>query len=169
MQHAVAENVFAGTAMARRAGYMYGAAVEKGPAGHIGAGLGQTTSTGETTLIAPTFDITHTGQELTVDGVRIVFQVTPGTEAPAEMNFYFPDRHALCMAENTTHTLHNILTIRGAMVRDAHAWAHYITETLSLWAEDPRRRVRLPPLADLGPRTVRGVPRNATRHVPLSA
>jgi hypothetical protein len=68
MQHAVAENVFAGTAMARRAGYMYGAAVEKGPAGQIGAGLGQTTSTGETSLIAPTFDITHTGQELTVDG-----------------------------------------------------------------------------------------------------
>ncbi|HLN76825.1 MAG TPA: alkyl sulfatase dimerization domain-containing protein [Nocardioidaceae bacterium] len=136
MQHAVAENVFAGTAMARRAGYMYGASVDKGPAGQIGAGLGQTTSTGEATLIPPTVDITHTGQELTLDGVRMVFQVTPGTEAPAEMNFYFPDHHALCMAENTTHTLHNILTIRGAVVRDAHAWANYITETLALWAED---------------------------------
>ena len=136
MDHAIAENVFAGTAMARRAGYMYGAAVAKGPAGQIGAGLGQTTSTGEATLIRPTLDITHTGQELTLDGVRLVFQVTPGTEAPAEMNFYFPDHHALCMAENTTHTLHNILTIRGAVVRDAHAWAHYITETLGLWGED---------------------------------
>jgi alkyl sulfatase BDS1-like metallo-beta-lactamase superfamily hydrolase len=136
MEHAVAENVFAGTAMARRAGYMYGASVAKGPDGQIGAGLGQTTSTGDATLIPPTVDITHTGQELTVDGVRMVFQVTPGTEAPAEMNFYFPEHRAVCMAENTTHTLHNILTLRGAVVRDSHAWAHYITETLALWADD---------------------------------
>ena len=133
MEHAIVENIFAGTAMARRAGYMYGAAVDKGPAGQIGAGLGQTTSTGEATLIAPTIDITTTGQELTIDGVRIVFQVTPGTEAPAEMNFYFPDFHALCAAENASHTLHNILTIRGAVVRDAHAWAHYLTETIDLF------------------------------------
>jgi alkyl sulfatase BDS1-like metallo-beta-lactamase superfamily hydrolase len=122
--------------MTRRAGYMYGAAVEKGPAGQIGAGLGQTTSTGEATLIVPTIDITSTGQELTIDGVRIVFQVTPGTEAPAEMNFYFPDFHALCAAENASHTLHNILTLRGAVVRDAHAWAHYLTETIDLWGDD---------------------------------
>lgn len=136
MEHAIVENIFAGTAMARRAGYMYGAAVSKGPAGQIGAGLGQTTSTGEATLIKPTVDITHTGQELVIDGVRIVFQVTPGTEAPAEMNFYFPDFRAACTAENTSHTLHNILTIRGAVVRDAHAWAHYITETIGLWGSE---------------------------------
>jgi alkyl sulfatase BDS1-like metallo-beta-lactamase superfamily hydrolase len=136
MEHAIAENVFAGTAMTRRAGYMYGAAVDKGPAGQIGAGLGQTTSTGEATLIAPTIDITTTGQELTIDGVRIAFQVTPGTEAPAEMNFYLPDHHALCTAENTSHTLHNILTIRGAVIRDAHAWAHYLTETIDLWGAE---------------------------------
>ncbi|WP_407342746.1 alkyl/aryl-sulfatase [Pengzhenrongella phosphoraccumulans] len=136
MDEAVAENVFAGTAMARRAGYMYGAAVAKGPAGQIGAGLGQTTSTGEATLIAPTVDITTTGQELTIDGVRIVFQVTPGTEAPAEMNFYFPHLRAVCAAENASHTLHNILTIRGAVVRDAHAWAHYLTETITLWGDE---------------------------------
>ncbi len=136
MDSAIAENVFAGTAMARRAGYMYGAALDKGPAGQIGAGLGQTTSTGEATLIPPTIEIGTTGQEYTVDGVRIVFQVTPGTEAPAEMNFYFPDFHAVCTAENTSHTLHNILTIRGAEVRDAHAWAHYITETIDLWGDD---------------------------------
>lgn len=75
--------------MARRAGYMYGAVVEKGPAGQIGAGLGQTTPTnGQTTLIAPTMDITHTGQEIEIDGVKIVFQITPGTEAPAEMNLW---------------------------------------------------------------------------------
>ena len=136
MEHAIVENIFAGTAMTRRAGYMYGAAVEKGPAGQIGAGLGQTTSTGEATLIVPTIDITTTGQELTIDGVRIVFQVTPGTEAPAEMNFYFPDFHALCAAENASHTLHNILTLRGAVVRDSHAWAHYLTETIDLWGDD---------------------------------
>jgi alkyl sulfatase BDS1-like metallo-beta-lactamase superfamily hydrolase len=136
MQHAVSENVFAGTAMARRAAYMYGAALDKGPTGQIGAGLGQTVSTGELTLIAPTIEITHTGEELTVDGVRLVFQVTPGTEAPAEMNFFLPSQQALCAAENATHTLHNVLTIRGAVVRDAHAWAHYLTETIDLWGTE---------------------------------
>ena len=135
MDAAVSENVYAGTAMARRAGYMYGAALPKGPEGQIGSGLGQTTSTGEPTLIAPTVDVTTTGEELVLDGVRIVFQVTPGTEAPAEMNFFFPDLRALCMAENTSHTMHNILTIRGAQVRDAHAWAHYLTETLHLFGD----------------------------------
>ena len=136
MAEAVTENVFAGTAMGRRAGYMYGASVAKGPAGQIGAGLGQTTSTGEVTLIAPTIDIAATGQELTIDGVRIVFQVTPGTEAPAEMNFFFPHLRAVCAAENASHTLHNILTLRGALVRDAHAWAHYLTETITLWGDE---------------------------------
>jgi alkyl sulfatase BDS1-like metallo-beta-lactamase superfamily hydrolase len=135
-EHAIAENVFAGTAMTRRAGYMYGAALDKDPAGQIGTGLGQTTSTGEVSLIQPTVDITATGQELEIDGVRLVFQVTPGTEAPAEMNFYLPDRRALCTAENTSHTLHNILTIRGAQVRDARAWADYLTETIALFGAD---------------------------------
>ncbi|WCO65725.1 alkyl sulfatase dimerization domain-containing protein [Iamia majanohamensis] len=133
--HAVSENVFAGTAMARRAGYMYGAALEKGPAGQIGAGLGMTTSTGEPTFLPPTVDVTHTGQEMTLDGVRIEFQLTPGTEAPAEMNFFFPDHAALCTAENTSHTLHNILTLRGAQVRDARAWSEYLTETIDLWGD----------------------------------
>ncbi|UYF91983.1 MBL fold metallo-hydrolase [Rhodococcus aetherivorans] len=135
LEHAVAENLFAGTAMSRRSGYMYGAALEKGPAGQIGAGLGETTSAGTVTLIAPTVDITATGQELTVDGVRMVFQLTPGTEAPAEMNIWFPDRRALCAAENATHTMHNILTLRGAVVRDAHAWGHYLNETIGLWGD----------------------------------
>jgi alkyl sulfatase BDS1-like metallo-beta-lactamase superfamily hydrolase len=136
MEHAVSENVFAGPAMGRRAAYMYGAALEKGPAGQIGSGLGQTSSLGEPTLIAPTVDITATGQELIVDGVRIQFQLTPGTEAPAEMNFYFPDHKALCTAENTSHTLHNILTIRGAPVRDPRGWADYLNETIALWGDD---------------------------------
>ena len=129
-QHAVEENVYAGTAMARRAGYMYGAALARGPQGQVGAGLGQTTSTGEIGLIVPTHDITTTGQTLTVDGVEIEFQMAPGTEAPAEMHFYFPRHRALCMAENATHTLHNLLTLRGALVRDPHVWSQYLTEAI---------------------------------------
>ncbi|MGW0660228.1 alkyl/aryl-sulfatase [Streptodolium elevatio] len=135
LEHAVAENVYAGGAMTRRAVYMYGAELTKGPAGQIGAGLGMTTSTGTITLIPPTVDITHTGQEETVDGVRIVFQMTPDTEAPSEMNFYFPDRRALCMAENATHNMHNILTLRGAVVRDTRIWAHYLNETIALFGD----------------------------------
>jgi alkyl sulfatase BDS1-like metallo-beta-lactamase superfamily hydrolase len=135
LEHAIAENVYAGTAMARRAGYMYGAALSRNPQGGVGAGLGQTTSTGTITLLDPTVIITTTGQELTVDGVRMVFQMAPGTEAPAEMHFHFPDKRALCMAENATHTLHNILTLRGALVRDPHIWAHYLTEAIELFAD----------------------------------
>ncbi|MDJ0396624.1 alkyl sulfatase dimerization domain-containing protein [Rhodococcus sp. G-MC3] len=134
--HAVDENVYAGTAMARRAAYMYGAALPRGPVGSVGAGLGQTTSTGTPTLISPTVSIDRTGQTEVVDGVSIVFHLTPGTEAPAEMNFHFPDLRALCMAENATHTLHNLLTLRGALVRDPHEWAKYLTEAINLYAAD---------------------------------
>ncbi|WP_329412399.1 MBL fold metallo-hydrolase [Nocardia vinacea] len=134
LEHAVAENIYVGTAMGRRSAYMYGAALPRGPKGQVGAGLGQTTSLGTITLIPPTVDITSTGQVETVDGIRIVFQLTPGTEAPAEMNFYFPDMRALCMAENATHTLHNLLTLRGALVRDSHVWAKYLTESINLFA-----------------------------------
>lgn len=132
--HAVSENVYAGGAMIRRATYMYGPLLEKGPAGHVGTGLGQGTSTGTITLIPPTIEITHTGQELSVDGIRMVFQMTPGTEAPAEMNFLFPDHRALCMAENATHNLHNVLTLRGALVRDPHVWASYLDEAIVLFS-----------------------------------
>lgn len=135
MEHAVSENIYAGVAMARRAGYMYGAALPRGPRGSVGAGLGQTTSTGQVGIIAPTIEIENTGQSLTIDGVDIEFQMTPDSEAPAEMHFYFPGYRALCVAENATHTLHNILTPRGAVVRDAHAWAGYLTETIDRYAE----------------------------------
>jgi alkyl sulfatase BDS1-like metallo-beta-lactamase superfamily hydrolase len=135
MEHAVAENIYAGPAMTRRAGYMYGAALERGPRGQVGAGLGQTTSTGTFSLIAPTDSITETGQTRVVDGIAMEFQLTPGTEAPAEMNILFPDHAALCMAENTTHVLHNILTIRGALVRDARVWSRYITEAIDRYGE----------------------------------
>ncbi len=136
MEAAVAENVYAGTAMNRRAEYMYGAQLAKGPRGQIGAGLGQTTSLGSIGLIPPTLEITHTGQEETLDGVLIRFQMTPGTECPVEMNFLFPQRRALCMAENATHNLHNLLTLRGAVVRDARIWSRYLGEAIDLFADD---------------------------------
>ncbi|TXS04491.1 MBL fold metallo-hydrolase [Streptomyces sp. col6] len=135
LEHAVSENVYAGTAMSRRAAYMYGAALPKGPRGQIGAGLGQTVSTGVPGLIPPTLDITRTGQTETVDGIRMVFQLTPGTEAPAELNIHFPDLSALCMAENATHNLHNLLTLRGAQVRDPRVWSRYLTESVSLFGD----------------------------------
>jgi alkyl sulfatase BDS1-like metallo-beta-lactamase superfamily hydrolase len=136
MEHAVSENVYAGVAMTRRANYMYGDLVGPGPTGQVSTGLGIATSHGALGLIAPTTDITRTGQEETLDGVRIVFQVTPGTEAPSEMNFAFPDRRALCMAENATHNLHNLLTLRGALVRDPREWSRYLNEAIELFGAD---------------------------------
>lgn len=135
LAHAVQENVYAGTAMARRAGYMYGAALEKGPLGQVGCGLGQTTSGGEVAVIVPTLDITTTGETHVIDGVEIEFQMAPGTEAPAEMHFYFPGFRALCMAENATHNLHNLLTLRGALVRDPHGWSGYLTEAIDSFGD----------------------------------
>jgi alkyl sulfatase BDS1-like metallo-beta-lactamase superfamily hydrolase len=135
LQYAVSENVYAGPAMSRRAGFMYGERLARSPEGQIGTGLGLTMSTGTVTLVPPTVDITHTGQTETVDGVRIQFQLTPGTEAPAEMNFLFPEQRALCLAENLTHTLHNVLTLRGALVRDARVWSRYLDEAIDFFAE----------------------------------
>ncbi|WP_328393108.1 alkyl/aryl-sulfatase [Nocardia sp. NBC_00416] len=135
LEHAVSENVYAGNAMTRRAVFMYGAALPKAPDAHIGAGLGITTSVGTISLIPPTVDITHTGQEEEIDGVRMIFQLTPGTEAPAEMNFLFPDRRALCMAENATHNMHNVLTLRGALVRDSRVWARYLDEAIARFGD----------------------------------
>lgn len=135
LEHAVAENVYAGTAMGRRAAYMYGTALPRNSSGSVGAGLGHTTSTGEVGIIPPTVDITRTGETRTVDGVEIEFQLTPDSEAPAEMHFYFPGFRALCVTENATHTLHNILTLRGALVRDARAWASYLTETIDRYGD----------------------------------
>jgi alkyl sulfatase BDS1-like metallo-beta-lactamase superfamily hydrolase len=134
-EHAVQENVYAGPAMTRRATYMYGSLLERGPLGHVGCGLGQVPSQGEVALIVPTVDIARTGETHTIDGVRIEFQMAPGTEAPAEMHFYFPQFRALCMAENATHNLHNLLTLRGALVRDPHAWSGYLTEAIDTFAD----------------------------------
>lgn len=133
--HAVQENIYAGTAMTRRASYMYGVLLDRGPRGQVGCGLGQNTSTGEIAVIVPTMDITTTGEVHTIDGVEIEFQMAPGTEAPAEMHFYFPRFRALCMAENATHNLHNLLTLRGALVRDPRAWSGYLTEAIDSFAD----------------------------------
>ncbi len=132
-EEAVSENVIAGNAMSRRAVYMYGALLPRSPEGGVNAGLGQTISAGTATLIEPTDVIEKTGQEMTVDGVKMVFQMTPGTEAPSEMNTFFPQFKAMWMAENATHTFHNILTLRGAKVRDPLIWAHFLNETINLY------------------------------------
>jgi alkyl sulfatase BDS1-like metallo-beta-lactamase superfamily hydrolase len=121
--------------MSRRAIYMYGAMLPRNAQGGVNGGLGQTTSTGTATLIEPTREITKTGEEVTIDGVTMVFQMTPGTEAPAEMNTYFPQFRAMWMAENTTSTMHNLLTLRGAQVRDALKWAGYINETIEMFGD----------------------------------
>lgn len=134
-EHAVSENVIAGNAMGRRAIYMYGALLPRNEFGGINGGLGQTTSTGLATLIKPTDTITKTGDERTIDGIKMVFQYTPGTEAPTEMNTWFPDKKALWMAENTTNTMHNILTLRGAQVRDALIWSSFLNETIEKWGD----------------------------------
>ena len=134
LQEAVSENVIAGPAMLRRSLYMFGPLLPTGPRGQVDAGLGKTTPVGTVSLIPPTEEISETGTELDLDGVRVVFQMTPGTEAPAEMNFHFPDLRLLCMAENCTHTMHNLLTPRGALVRDALAWSKYINESIDLFA-----------------------------------
>jgi alkyl sulfatase BDS1-like metallo-beta-lactamase superfamily hydrolase len=133
MEAAVSENIMAGNVMTRRATYMYGNLLPKDAKGQVGTGLGQTSSSGTNSLIEPTDIVSETGKSMVIDGVKIVFQMTPGTEAPSEFNFYFPKQRAMCMAENCTHTLHNLYTLRGAQVRDARIWAHYIDETIELF------------------------------------
>ncbi|KAE8377056.1 beta-lactamase-like protein [Aspergillus bertholletiae] len=137
LEHAVSENVYAGNAMGRRAVYMYGESLPRQLDGQVGCGLGLTASTGLSGLIPPTTIINRTGEKIIVDGdLEIECQFTPGTEAPAEMNLYFPQYNALCMAENATHTLHNIQTLRGALVRDARVWAKYLDEAIVRYGKD---------------------------------
>jgi len=133
MEHAVSENVIAGNAMGRRATYQFGATLPRNAEGQVGSGVGLAISTGRLTLIPPTRTITRTGETMTIDGVRFEFQMVPETEAPAEMNFFLPDFGVVCMAEIANATMHNILTPRGALVRDAKAWADYLTEALRLY------------------------------------
>lgn len=135
MEHAVSENVFAGNAMSRRATYMYGPLLPKSTQGTVDAGLGKTTSSGEVTLIPPTDLISKTGQKLRLDGVEFEFLSAPGSEAPSEMLFFIPSMKAVCAAEDVTHTLHNLYTLRGAQVRDPLSWSRYLGEVLSMWGD----------------------------------
>ena len=134
LEEAVSENIIAGPAMSRRARYQFGLTLPRTPEGEITSGLGPGLSRGTLTLIAPTHLITHTGEEMTIGDLRLVFQLTPGTEAPAEMNFYLPQLRAVFMAENANLTMHNLLPARGALVRDSKAWADYLTESIRLFA-----------------------------------
>ncbi len=133
LREAVFENVIAGPAMLRRAHYQFGPLLPAGPRQHVDCGLGKAVPMAQAGLIAPTEEITETGQELVVDGIRIVFQLTPEAEAPAEMNFFFPDRGWLCMAENCSHNMHNLLPLRGAQARDSLGWSKYINEAIELF------------------------------------
>ena len=136
MQHAISENVYAGNAMSRRLQYQYGALVPRNPYGHVDQAIGKNIAAGNTGLIAPTRIVTKDFEEITIDGVKMVFQNTPNTEAPAEMNTWFPQFKAFWGAENITGTVHNIYTLRGALVRDALRWSKYINAALYHFGQD---------------------------------
>ena len=135
-EHAIVENVYVGNAMARRANYQYGVLLESSVTGTLAQGIGMGQSTGTVTYLAPTYEIKATGETLTIDGVEMEFQLTPGTEAPAEMNTWLPQFKALWVAENCTGTMHNLYTLRGAQVRDGAAWAGYITEAVTRYGSE---------------------------------
>jgi alkyl sulfatase BDS1-like metallo-beta-lactamase superfamily hydrolase len=136
MDHAVSENVYAGNAMSRRLFYQYGVLLPASPFGHVDQALAKNVAAGNFGLIAPTTIVEKPIEELTVDGVKMIFQNTPNTEAPSEMNTYIPDWKALWMAENVTAGIHNIYTLRGALVRDALAWSKYINRALYLYGQE---------------------------------
>ena len=136
MKHAVAENVYSGNAMGRRAFFQYGLLLPRSPFGHVDQSIGKNTASGRVGLIEPNRSIEKDLEEIVIDGVRMVFQNTPGTEAPAEMNTYFPDWKAFWAAENICGTIHNIYTLRGALVRDALEWSKKISEALYLFGQE---------------------------------
>lgn len=130
MENAIAENVYAGNAMSRRLYYQYGVLLPAGPQGHVDQAIGKSVAAGNLGLLRPTRIIEKPIEEVVIDGIRIVFHNTPGTEAPAEMNAWFPELKAFWAAENITGTIHNIYTLRGALIRDSLAWSKYINDAL---------------------------------------
>jgi alkyl sulfatase BDS1-like metallo-beta-lactamase superfamily hydrolase len=132
---AVSENILAGNAMSRRASYMFGSLLPKQADQQVGTGLGQTISTGSLGLMQPTIDITETGQKISVDGIEMEFIMALGAEAPSEFMFYLPKFKAFCQAEIINHTLHNMLTPRGAKVRDGRIWSQYIDEAVYTYGD----------------------------------
>jgi len=133
---ALAENVLAGNVMTRRASYMYGPLLPKGPTGMVSPGLGLGIPFAATSFMVPTVDVTEDVQTMVIDGVEFTFMLAPDTEAPAEMLFHLPQFRALCSAEDATHTLHNLYTLRGARTRDAKAWAYYINKAIELFGDE---------------------------------
>jgi alkyl sulfatase BDS1-like metallo-beta-lactamase superfamily hydrolase len=136
MEHAVSENVYAGNVMNRRLFFQYGVLLPRGPEGHVDQSIGKNISAGTSGLIEPTRYVSDDFEEITIDGIKMVFQNTPGTEAPAEMNTYFPDMKAFWAAENITGTIHNIYTLRGALVRDALSWSKHINKALYSFGQE---------------------------------
>ncbi len=135
MEHAISENVYAGNAMSRRLMLTYGTLLPRSPFGHVDQAIGKNVAAGDLGLIPPTRTVSKDIEEITIDGVQMVFQNTPGTEAPSEMNTYFPQFKAFWAAENITGTVHNIYTLRGALVRDALAWSKNINNALYLFGD----------------------------------
>ncbi len=134
VEEASSENVLAGPAMGRRANYQFGAGLKPGPTGQMGSGIGKAISGGAITLVTPTDLIKKTGDVRTIDGITLEFQTVPETEAPSELNVYIPSAKTFLAAELATCSLHNILTPRGAKVRDALAWSNYLNEAINLYA-----------------------------------
>lgn len=136
MENAIAENVYAGNAMSRRLFYQYGVLVPAGPHGHVDQAIGKSVAAGNLGLIAPTRIIEKPVEEVVIDGIKMVFHNTPGSEAPAEMNTWFPELKAFWAAENITATIHNIYTLRGALIRDSLAWSKYINDALYRFGQE---------------------------------
>ena len=126
VDEAVSENIVAGPTMIRRGNYMYGDALERSPTGHVDTGLGQQVIFGSTSILQPTVLIDQPQVNLSIDGVDFEFFNMPGSEAPAELTFFLPQWRAFCGAEVVSHVMHNVLTLRGAKVRDALLWSDYI-------------------------------------------
>lgn len=135
MEAAVSENVFAGNAMSRRAGYMYGNLLPTDAKGTLGTGLGTSSSSGTITLVPPTKTISETGEKVTIDGLTYEFLMAPGAEAPAGMMWFIEEKNAICSGEIITHNLHNTYTLRGAKIRDPLAWSKYINEAVNMWGD----------------------------------
>lgn len=135
LEEATSENVLAGVTMSRRAGFMFGMDLPRGPRAQVDSGLGRTVPHGQVGLLEPTSFVDHTPQPMDIDGVRFIFQYAPESEAPAELTFYLPDKKAFCGAEVVTHTMHNLYTLRGAKVRDPLLWSGYIDEQLQLFPD----------------------------------
>lgn len=138
LEQALTENVMAGNVMSRRASYMYGSELPRDEKAQVGVGLGMATPTGSGGLIEPTMIITPGNDNFVtknIGGLKFVFQLVPGSEAPVNLHFYIPRFKALCTAENAVHNLHNLYSLRGAKVRDAKAWSGYLSEAIERWGD----------------------------------